>query len=53
MTEREYKEIQDRLTAKLKNKKCPTNKEEAFNEGVLIAKSIVKSVYESNRLIGR
>ena len=48
MTEREYKEIQDRLTAKLKNHtRYATNKETAYNEGILAAKSIIKSIYES------
>lgn len=50
MTETEYKEIQDRLTAKLKNHKgYSTNKETAYNEGILAAKSIIKSVYESKK----
>ena len=55
MTEREYKEIQDRLTAKLKNHKgYSTNKETAYNEGILAAKSIVKSIYEhQNHVTGQ
>ena len=44
MTPNEYKEIQERLSKKLKSS---SRKNEPYNEAILAAKSIVKSVYES------
>ena len=52
MTKYEYDYLQARLSAKLINKCCPTNKEDAYNKGILTAKSILKEVYtleEHNR----
>lgn len=40
-----YKEVQDRLRRKLKPRPC-TNREEAYNEGILAAMSIIKDVYD-------
>lgn len=47
MTKEEYDELQNRLSSKLKNHRsyC-TNKEQAFNEGILAAKSIVSELYK-------
>ena len=39
-----YKGLQEELTKKLV--KLPTNKQQAFNTGILTAKSIVKDVFE-------
>lgn len=40
-----YKEVQDRLRKKLKQRPR-TNREEAYNEGILAAMSIIKDVYD-------
>ena len=48
MTEAEYNEIQYALTKKLKNHKgYSSNREEEYNNGILAAKSIIKSIYKS------
>lgn len=45
MTFSEYSYLQDRLSKKLKKPPC-TNKESAYNDGVLACKSILKDVFE-------
>ena len=47
MTLYEYQILQDRLSAKL-IKGRSTNKEEAYNNGVLACKSILKEIYEQS-----
>lgn len=47
MTNNEYTIIQERFTAKLKNHRgYSTNKETAYNDGILACKSILKEVFE-------
>jgi hypothetical protein len=45
MTKEEYKNIQDKLTKKL-HVGQGTNKTQAYDNGILAAKSIIKSIYE-------
>lgn len=47
MTEREYKELQDRFKKKIIP--YPTNKEKAINEGVMSCMSILHEVYERQK----
>lgn len=50
MTDKEYQQLQDALTRKLKNHKgYSSNKETAYNDGILVAKSIIKSFYEHQK----
>ena len=49
MNRREYEYIQERLTNKLKHwnkSSLTTHKEDAYNKGILAAKSIIKEIYE-------
>lgn len=46
MTKKEYDELQERMTRKLKDRKHSTNKEEAYNEGIFVCKSILKDFFE-------
>lgn len=47
MTNYEYRELQERFTAKLKNHQgYSTQKETAYNDGVLACKSILKDVFK-------
>jgi hypothetical protein len=47
MSEFEYQALQERFTAKLKNHRgYASNKEDAYNKGVLACKSILKEVFE-------
>lgn len=50
MTKDEYDLLQKRFSAKLKS--GHGNKEQAYNEGILSAKSILKEVYERGALSG-
>lgn len=50
MTKDEYDLLQKRFSAKLKS--GHGNKEQAYNEGILSAKSILKEVYERGVLSG-
>lgn len=48
MTYKDYTVIQERLSRKLKNHRgYSTNKETAYNQGVLACKSIIKEIFES------
>ena len=50
MTEQEYNDIQNALSKKLKNHKgYSSNKEEEYNNGILAAKSIIKSIYKAQK----
>lgn len=42
----EYEYIQRRFSEKLKNRSYATNKEAAYNNGVLACKSILKEIFE-------
>lgn len=47
MTNYEYRELQARFTAKLKNHQgYSTQKETAYNDGVLACKSILKDIFK-------
>ena len=47
MTRREYEDLQERLSKKLHSKHYDFSpkREEGYKEGILVAKSILKSVY--------
>ena len=47
MTEREYQILQQQFSKKIIPHKWPTNKEDAYNEGVLACKSILHSFYQN------
>ena len=52
MYRREYEEIQDRLSRKLKERapwELSRNRREDYERGILAAKSIIKSIYESQQ----
>lgn len=47
MTLQEYKMLQDRFSAKLKNHNGrSTNRESEYNDGILACKSILKEIFE-------
>lgn len=47
MSEFEYQALQKRFSAKMKNHRgYAGNKQEAYNEGVLACKSILKEIFE-------
>ena len=48
MNRKEYEHIQERLTRKLKRfkKDCGNNKEDAYNKGIITAKTVVKEIFE-------
>lgn len=46
---REHEYIQSKLTEKIKRfdkQKSSTDREDAFNKGILTAKSVIKEIYE-------
>ena len=50
MLDIEYRILQGRFSAKLKsNRGYSTNKETAYNEGVLACKSILKEIFERQK----
>lgn len=50
MSEFEYQGLQERFSAKLKNHRgYASSKEEAYNEGILACKSILKELFERQR----
>lgn len=47
MNKNEYEYLQNRFSAKMKNHRgYSTNKETAYNEGILACKSILKEIFE-------
>lgn len=50
MTKQDYDELQERMSRKLKKQWYNTNKETAYNEGILTCKSILKEIFERQLL---
>ena len=53
MTEQEYREIKERILKKRRGGSYPSNRESDYNDALLSAVSIVKSVYEKSKINNR